>query len=55
MKKRWLAAGMAEDQRSFRRVIGYKLALERREVERAIDMARPARAREHSIGEDIAL
>ena len=24
MKKRWLAAGMAEAQRSFRRVIGYK-------------------------------
>jgi hypothetical protein len=34
---------------------GRWLALERREVERAIDMARPARAREHSIGEDIGL
>jgi hypothetical protein len=31
------------------------LALERREVERAINMARPARASERSIGEDIAL
>jgi hypothetical protein len=31
------------------------LALERREVERAIDMARPARARKRSIGEDIGL
>ena len=31
------------------------LALERREVERAIEMARPGRARERSIGEDIGL
>jgi len=34
---------------------GRWLALERREVERAIDMASPARARERSIGEDIGL